>query len=66
MFIPQSCDEELIPEGRPVGSVVQEADCGVGAVFDCATDDVHGGGVRAGTLEEAAVATEDLLGRVAG
>mmetsp|Transcript_24786 Transcript_24786/g.98408 ORF Transcript_24786/g.98408 Transcript_24786/m.98408 type:complete len:313 (-) Transcript_24786:42-980(-) len=54
-------DEELVPEGRAVGFVVEQADRRVDARLDALADDVDGLGVGAGPLEEAAVAADNLL-----
>mmetsp|Transcript_6625 Transcript_6625/g.20142 ORF Transcript_6625/g.20142 Transcript_6625/m.20142 type:complete len:415 (-) Transcript_6625:14-1258(-) len=59
-------DKELVPEGRAVGLVVEEADGGVDAVGDALADDVDHLGIGPGPLEEAAVAADDLLDPVAG
>ena len=59
--IAQSRNEELIPKGGSVDAVVQQADRHVGTFLDGATNLFDGLGVGLGTLQEAAVAAQNLV-----
>ena len=54
-------DEELVPEGGSVDAVVQEADRHVGPALDGSADLLDCLGIGLWTLQEAAVASQDLV-----
>jgi hypothetical protein len=59
--IAQGSNEELIPKGGSVDAVVQQADRHVGPFLDGATNLFDGLGVGFGTLQETAVAAQNLV-----
>jgi len=63
--IAKSSNKELIPKGRTVHTVVQETDRHVVTLLNGLTDAFHMLRVGFGTLEETAVASQNLIKRVA-
>jgi len=64
--IAEGGNEELIPEGCTIDAVVEQADGHVVAGFDRLADALGCLGIRFWTLQEATIAAEDLIQRVAG
>ena len=61
VLISEGSDEELVPERRSVGLVVEDARRCIRAVGDGLPYDVDCLGIGSGALEEATVPSEDLL-----
>lgn len=57
-------NEELIPEGGPVDTVVEQTDGHVVALLDGLADAFDVLGIRLGALQEAAIAAQNLVERV--
>ena len=64
--IAQGGNEELVPKGRSVDTVVEQADRHVVSLFNGLADAFDRLGVRLGSLQETAVTSQDLVQRVTG
>mmetsp|Transcript_115 Transcript_115/g.260 ORF Transcript_115/g.260 Transcript_115/m.260 type:complete len:208 (-) Transcript_115:660-1283(-) len=63
--ITKSSNEELIPKGGSIDSVIQQTNTKVVAVFNGISDTFHGLGVCFGPLQKSTVSAKDLIKRVA-
>lgn len=64
--ITERSDEELVPEGRTIDTVVEQADRHIIALFDGLADTFDSFGIGLGTLQEAAITSQNLVERVTG
>ena len=63
--ITQRCDKKLVPEYAPISAVIEQDHGGVFPLFDPFPNAVHRAWIGLWSLQEPAVAAEDLVQRVA-